>query len=508
MLFNSLSFLLFFPAVILVYYLIPYKAPQWVRNLWLLVASYYFYMSWNVKYVVLLLFSTLVTYVAGLLLSQVKNRERVLLKKALMAAGILANLAVLFFFKYFNFGANTFNILAEKLHIGLHINGLNLLLPVGISFYTFQALGYMIDVYRDPEKVEKNLLNYALFVSFFPQLVAGPIERSENLLPQLRKRNPFVYEEFCAGFQIMLYGYFLKLVIADRIAIFVDRVYGDVANVKGSYLLLASILFAFQIYCDFYGYSTIAVGAARVLGIQLMNNFESPYLAVSPTEFWRRWHISLSGWFRDYLYIPLGGNRKGRVRKYINTMIVFLVSGLWHGAEWSYVIWGGLNGLYQVVEGILGKSFRKKTNKVKSILATVITFILVDFSWIFFRSSDTATAFAVIKRIFDKSSYTWMGSGEASLADLNNIGSASEMTPVSIFDYGLSRAGFLVLGIALISLLVFDLYKKKGRNLQQLISTKPLPIRWLVYLCGLAIVLVFGVWGMGYNAANFIYFQF
>lgn len=336
MLFNSIDFLIFLPIVVLIYFLIPDK----IKSLWLLIASYYFYMCWNAKYALLLLFSTVITYASGLLIERFK-RKYVRYKKYILIFSLAANLALLFYFKYINFAFDILRSVFEGMHIQLNVPKFDIVLPVGISFYIFQALGYTIDVYRDEIYAEKNFLKYALFVSFFPQLVAGPIERSKNLLCQLATPKKFKFEEAREGLLLMLWGFFLKIVLADRIAIFVDTVYGDYTTYAGYYLILATVLFAFQIYCDFAGYSTIAIGVAKILGITLMENFKSPYLSTSVAEFWRNWHISLTSWFKDYLYIPLGGSRKGKFRKYLNKMIVFLLSGLWHGASMSFVVWGG-----------------------------------------------------------------------------------------------------------------------------------------------------------------------
>jgi D-alanyl-lipoteichoic acid acyltransferase DltB (MBOAT superfamily) len=327
MLFNSIEFLIFFPIVVVVYFIIPDK----IKHLWLLIASYYFYMCWNAKYALLILASTIVTYISGILLDKVKNQT--LLKKSVVTASFVINLGILFYFKYINFMLVIFTRIFAKLHIQLNTPVFDIILPVGISFYTFQALSYTMDVYRGEIKAEKNFFRYALFVSFFPQLVAGPIERSKNLLKQLSVPQKFSFENMREGLLLMMWGYYLKLVLADRIAIFVDTVYGDYKTYPGMYLIIATMLFAVQIYCDFAGYSTIAMGAAKVLGVELMENFNAPYLSTSVAEFWRKWHISLTSWFKDYLYIPLGGSRKGKLRKYLNKMIVFLVSGLWHGQD-------------------------------------------------------------------------------------------------------------------------------------------------------------------------------
>ena len=317
MLFNSVGFLIFFPIVLLVYYVIPKK----IRYLWLLAASYYFYMCWNAKYAVLLFTSTVITYASGLLLEKAKQADidelkKNRYKKSVVALSFLSNLGILCYFKYINFILFNPTRAVSLVHIDLSVPAVDVILPVGISFYTFQALSYTMDVYRDEIYAEKNFFRYALFVSFFPQLVAGPIERSKNLLRQLAEPKKFDYNMAREGFLLMLWGFFLKLVIADRIAVFVDTVYGNYTDYGGYYLIVATVLFAIQIYCDFSGYSTIAMGAAMFLGIRLMENFNAPYLSLSVGEFWRNWHISLTSWFKDYLYIPLGGSRKGKIRKY------------------------------------------------------------------------------------------------------------------------------------------------------------------------------------------------
>ncbi len=495
MLFNSYEFLIFFPIVTLLYFIIPKK----IRYIWLLLASYYFYMGWNAKYALLLLTSTLITYVSGLLLSVVKTETKHAAewKKAIVGISFASNLSILFFFKYFDFAIENINAVLARFQIELLNPEFDVLLPVGISFYTFQALSYTMDVYRGEIRAEKNPLRYALFVSFFPQLVAGPIERSKNLLKQLRTEQKFSYEKMVEGFMLMIWGYFLKLVIADRIAIFVDNVYGTEVLYDGRYLLIASILFAFQIYCDFAGYSTIAIGAAKVMGFELMENFNCPYYAQTVAEFWRRWHISLSSWFRDYLYIPLGGNRKGTVRKYINTMIVFLVSGLWHGANWTYVVWGGLNGLYQVIGGLLTPVRKKmyqllpmlEKSKIFMVLRMLVTFVLVDITWIFFRADSLAHAGNIFERILHMNNPELLANG-------------------ALFDLGLNQKNMQVLLVTLLFLLTADIFKYNQVKLRDVILNFNIVNRWLVILLAIAVILLFGIWGSGYEAINFIYFQF
>lgn len=497
MLFNSLHFLIFFPVVVGIYYLIPKK----IRTYWLLAASYYFYMCWNAKYVILLLFSTVVTFVSGLLLERCaagegeKDRQR--RKKLCVAGSFILNLSVLFVFKYLDFGIESLNAVLSRLHIALNAPSFDLLLPVGISFYTFQALGYTMDVYRGEIYAEKNFFRYALFVSFFPQLVAGPIERSKNLLCQLDKPSKPTLDSLRDGCLLMLWGYFLKVVLADRIAVFVDAVYGDFETYTGVYLIVATLLFAVQIYCDFSGYSVIAMGTAEILGIRLMENFDAPYLSTSVAEFWRRWHISLSGWFRDYLYIPLGGNRRGRLRKYGNLLITFGVSGLWHGANWTYVIWGLLNGFYQIAGDLLAPLKRKAAAfmeiKEDSLshrcIRTVTTFFLVDLAWVFFRADTAFHALRIIRRMFTaKNHWVWFDG--------------------SLYECGLNRQNFslMVWGIAL--LFVVDICKCRGIRIRETVAKQDCWAQLLIVIAALFVLLLFGVWGAGYDAANFIYFQF
>lgn len=351
MLFNSIEFLFFMPIVVLVTFLVPSR----FRYIWLLIASYFFYMSWNARYGILLAASTLVTYVCAFAIDvvggycnkqhngieggQIKRQSQV--RKLFLIVGLILNFGMLFYFKYINFVSMTINRIVSRIGLNFSFPSYEIILPVGISFFIFQAVGYMIDVYRGVIVAEKNPFRYALFVSFFPQLVAGPIERSGNLLRQLRMTTKFDAKNAKSGLLTIAYGLFLKIVLADNIATLIDPIFDSIYDYSGMQLLFASILFAFQIYCDFNGYTLIAIGSAEILGYGLNKNFDSPYLAVSVKDFWRRWHISLTSWFRDYLYIPLGGSRKGRYRKQLNTMIVFLFSGLWHGAAWKFVVWGG-----------------------------------------------------------------------------------------------------------------------------------------------------------------------
>lgn len=498
MLFNSVEFLVFFPIAAMGYYLIPHK----YRYLWLLACSYYFYSCWNPSYALLILFSTVITWLSGIVLEKVKgadfSKEReVRYKKVCVCVSFCLNLAVLGYFKYADFLIQNINRVFKCIHLVYQMPAVDVLLPVGISFYTFQALSYTMDVYRNDIQAERNFFRYALFVSFFPQLVAGPIERSKDLLHQLREKHSFSFEQIRSGFMLMLWGYFLKLVIADRIAIIVDTVYGDYNKYSGWYLIVASILFAFQIYCDFSGYSVIAMGAAEIMGFRLTDNFNAPYFSQSVAEFWRRWHISLSSWLRDYLYIPLGGSRKGNVRKYVNLMIVFLVSGLWHGAQWGFVVWGGVNGFYQIVGNLLQpvrnrfvNFFRLKRETFSHKLYRVlVTFILIDFSWVFFRAHDIQVSIHIIKSILTAKNI-WI------------------LFDDSLLKLGLDWKNYILMLGSIIMLIFTDFCKCRKIVIRNVLCKQELWFRYLVVIGGILAILVLGIWGSGYNAESFIYFQF
>lgn len=496
--FNSIDFMIFFPIVVLVYFVLPEK----VKNIWLLMASYFFYMCWNAQYAVLILVSTVITYASGIIIEKIKKTDcqetkKTLYKKTVMALCLVINLGILFFFKYYNFAMDTIVKIFDKVNIHLTIPTFDILLPVGISFYTFQALSYTIDVYRDDIYAERNFLRYALFVSFFPQLVAGPIERSKNLLKQLARSHKFSFERSREGLLLMLWGFFLKMVIADRVAIFVDTVYADYRNYPGFFIIIATIMFAVQIYCDFSGYSTIAMGAAKILGISLMDNFNAPYLSLSVADFWRKWHISLTSWFKDYLYIPLGGNRKGKLRKHINRLIVFLVSGLWHGARFSYVVWGGINGLYQIV-GEVTKPLRDKVVQLFGIhreavthkmLRALVTFVLICISWVFFRAGSFAEATDMIRSMFTN----------------NNIWI---MFDDSLYHCGLDVKNFWLAVVSIFILFFADCCKYRGIVIRNVIAKQDWWFRCIFIVFAICVILLFGKWGPTFNKASFIYFQF
>ena len=495
MLFNSLSFLIFFPIVIGIYFIIPKK----IRWVWLLAASYYYYMSWNAKYAGLLALSTVITWLSGLLIGGCNGRsngER--LKKWLVAFSFVSNLGILFIFKYFHFGLSALNKVLSLLHLSTVSSSFSVLLPVGISFYILQALSYTMDVYRGKVKVEKNLFKYALFVSFFPQLVAGPIERSQDLLPQILVHHEFDFDRVKHGLWLMLWGYFQKLVIADRLAMFVNTVYGDPANYLHGGVIngIALVFFAFQTYADFAGYSNIALGAAEVLGFKLTQNFVRPFFSVNITEFWTRWHVSLSRWFVNYLYIPLGGNRVGKLRYYFNVMIVFLASGLWHGANWTFLIWGGLNGLISIIERLLTPLWRKVRKALNfndrsaamKCVQSVYVILMFGFVQVFFRSESLGQAADFLKGMCRFDPY-----------DLFNG---------SVFEYGMDRANFIIIVLALLVQFVVSWIRRDGLSLRGKIDAQPLLFRWGLVIAAIAAVVFFGVYGPGFDASRFIYFQF
>lgn len=402
MLFNSLQFAPFFPVVTLVYFFSP-KRLRWPV---LLVASCIFYMALIPKYILILFFLILIDYLAGILIERNKGS----LKRAILILSLTANLGLLFFFKYFNFFDSNLAAIAKLIHWNYSLSTLAIVLPVGLSFHTFQSMSYTIEVYRGNFRAERHLGIYALYVLFYPQLVAGPIERPQHLLPQLHATHSFDWQRLKSGLGLMFVGFLKKMVIADQLAVMVNLVYNDPRVYTGTPLILATYCFAFQIYCDFSGYTDIARGAARVMGYDLVINFNKPYFAENIGDFWRRWHISLSTWFRDYLYIPLGGDRVGLARQSLNLMIVFCLSGLWHGASWNFVIWGAMHGVFVILWKLLrADTGRSSVIKVVSIL---LTFHLVTFAWIFFRAKTLGDALYIVTHLFTgisvRNAYDWV----------------------------------------------------------------------------------------------------
>ena len=490
MFFNSIEFLLFLPMVLIIYYILPVK----VRHYWLLASSYYFYMCWNAKYAVLIFASTLITYLSGLALDrakmskceEAKTRVR---KKIIVAISFISNLSILFYFKYFNFVIESMCKTFRFAHINLNIPSFDILLPVGISFYTFQAASYTIDVFYGKYKPEKNYFKLALFIMFFPQLVAGPIERADRLLGQLFTKHKLELANISQGSKLMLMGYFKKIVIADRASVLVDAIYNSPQEYKGLPLVVATLFFTVQIYCDFSGYTDIARGVAKLMGIDLMINFDRPYFSKNIKEFWRRWHISLSSWLRDYIYIPLGGSRCSLIKKYRNIMITFLASGLWHGANWTFVLWGGLHGLYQVIGDLENKIIPiKRDFFVLNIFRVIICFVLVAFAWIFFRANTISDAIYIIKNIF---------AGWENVSDLQYL-------YVTFNNMGLKLFEIVILSIAILFLIFTEVISFKY-DIHKLLNKGPFIFRFVYYYILACFILMMGVFAGG---GQFIYFQF
>lgn len=611
MIFNSLGFFVFFPIVLLIYYIVPKK----LQNFWLLLSSYCFYGSWGLRYAGLLFLITILTYIAGLVVgyrsravridphtdeeieadfsSRVSKRHRNKTVKVMsrddrrkrwfLALSLCILFGILCVYKYTDFLLSNVSALMLRLGVGFTVSAPNLVVPVGMSFFMFQATGYLIDVYREEIPPESDLVKLALFISFFPSLLSGPIGRATDLIPQYKRIRAFEWNRVCEGALMMIWGYFMKLVIADRAAILVNYVYGNYHEQYGWTIVLATVIYAVEIYCDFCGYSTIATGAAKILGIKLMENFNCPYFSVSVQDFWRRWHISLSSWFRDYLYFPLGGSRCNFLRRYFNIMVVFIVSGLWHGSQWSYIIWGALNGLYQIIGSILmpvrtlflrifgfdkdvlnlkknpamagsmrvydsqapaadfltpwENSISKKKIEdehlskilyesavvdsepgdgdddgrrtglfgmcrsereyelsdvkmcVLKLIRIMITFGLIDFSWLFFRAAGFRDAVLMIKMVFNN---FW--NGGFSLTDLYSL--------------GLDMKNFWLLMISCLILMMSDYVKYNGGNIGRWILRRPMVIREIIIAAAILFILFFGIWGNSYDASSFIYFQY
>ena len=487
MLFNSLPFAFFFVLVICAYFTLPHRF-RWGL---LLGGSYCFYAFAGATFLFWMIASTLITYGAGVWMGRAEDRSK---RKRVLLLSLVFNVGFLFVLKYFNFFAVSFNTVLSSLEVSHRLPGLKLLLPIGISFYTFKNLSYTIDVYRGILPPEKHLGLFALYVSFFPQVLAGPIERAGRLLPQFREEHSFDYVRVTRGLKWMVWGLFQKMVIADNLAVWVDRVYGNPAQYPGITLVVGVFFFAFQIYCDFAGYSDVAIGAAEVMGFKTMDNFRRPYLATSISEFWSRWHISLSTWFRDYLYIPLGGNRVAIPRWYLNVLIVFLVCGLWHGASWTFVVWGGIHGFYLIVsrmtqplrERIWFRTGVDRWPNLKKAFRVLVTFSLVCLAWVFFRASSLSEAFSILSK------------GAAAWEDLFN----SRVWERLLFA-GPLRFEFLV-GSVSIGLLIFVHIVQERFSWIEILSNKPGWFRWPIYYAGVLSILLLGNFG----TRPFIYFQF
>ncbi len=482
MLFNSIEFLIFLPIVFIIYWSLVNKNIKFQNGL-LFIASYFFYACWDWRFLFLLLFSTLLDYFTGL---KMQNSRNLKIKKTWFWISIIVNLGFLGVFKYYNFFAESFVGFFAQIGWKFSPVLINVILPLGISFYTFHGLSYVIDVYNNKIKAEKNFVDYALFVSFFPLLVAGPIERATHLLPQIKEKRIFNYDKAVDGLRQILWGLFKKIVIADNCAEFANQIFNNSADMNGSTLVLGAIFFTFQIYGDFSGYSDIALGTARLFGIDLLRNFAFPYFSRDIAEFWRRWHISLSSWFKDYLYIPLGGSKGGKWMQVRNTFIIFIVSGFWHGANWTFIVWGLLNAIF-ILPSILLNTNRnnleivskgKQWPTVRELLQIIITFGLTVFAWIFFRAENITHAYHYISEIFS-----------ASIVEIPKFAEKKKAI------------------IVIVLIIIFIFVEWKGRENQYAIEKLGLnwskTLRYIMYS-----VIIFSLFWFGGNAEQFIYFQF
>ncbi|SNR92376.1 MBOAT family protein [Flavobacterium sp. ov086] len=478
MLFNSLSFVIFLPIVFILYWYVA-KENLRLQNIFLLISSYFFYACWDWRFLLLLIFSTFLDYYTGIKMSDAKNEK---IKKFWFWLSISVNLGFLGVFKYYNFFIESFSSVLNTIGLSFNVWTLKIILPVGISFYTFHGLSYVIDIYKDRIKAEKNFIDYSLFVSFFPLLVAGPIERATHLLPQIKEKRTFDYIKAVDGLRQILWGLFKKIVIADQCAEYANQIFNGSAGYSGSDLVLGAVFFTFQIYGDFSGYSDIALGTARLFGIELLRNFAFPYFSRDIAEFWRRWHISLSSWFRDYLYIPLGGSKGSTWMKVRNVFIIFIVSGLWHGANWTFIVWGALNALY-IMPSILLNSNRNNLEIVakgrhlpslKDLFSIGITFTLTVFAWIFFRAENIDHAIDYISKIFSR----------------------------SLFSVPTIRPTFLFL-----LLLIFVLIEWFGREREYAIAS--LGLKWKRrFRYAMYYAIIIAIFWFGGKESQFIYFQF
>ncbi|SEW24632.1 D-alanyl-lipoteichoic acid acyltransferase DltB, MBOAT superfamily [Prevotella sp. khp7] len=469
--FNSFNFIVMFPLIFLLYYAIPAKYGK-ARNMFLLFVGYLLYLQWKPVYALILLGVTAVTYYSALLIEKTKHPKRIL------TTGVLLTLLPLIFFKYFNFINDSISNALSVVGLNYHLQGLNWAIPIGISFFTFQALGYLWDVYYKRQGAERDFLTYALFVSFFPSILSGPINKASLVIPQLKSLRPyFDYYKAVEGLKMLLWGMFMKVVVADRVALYVDTVLPSYMNYTGTSCFVASLLYTIQIYADFAGYSMMAIGVGKVLGFELTENFRRPYFAVSVTDFWHRWHISLSTWLKDYVYIPMGGSHCSKLRNYWNIFVTFLVSGIWHGANWTFIIWGCMHGICQIIEKMLGQQncnygWLGKTIKI------IVTFLIVNFAWIFFKMPTIGDAIGVIYHIFDLSQPMIV-----------------EIKSRHIF-------AFIVIGTSI--MFIKDWFDEFAPSKLKLFNSKHICIRWIAYVFVMIMILLTGV----FDAGQFIYANF
>lgn len=482
MLFNSVAFAFFMPIVFLLYWALPHRF-RWMA---LLAANCWFYMSWDPKYIIVILLTTVVSYFSAFFIEKTENKKR---KKGILVIGVLITLVFLLVFKYTDFALTSVFKVLQLFAIPVQKTTLNLVMPIGISFYTFQMVGYIADVYTGKIKAEHHFGHYALFVSFFPNILSGPIERAANMLPQFKEEKKFIYDDAVYGLRLILLGFLKKMIFADSMSKYVDAVFNHTEGTSGLAFIIAIILFTFQIYCDFSGYSDIAIGVARLLGIRLMDNFKQPYYASSVKEFWQRWHISLSTWFRDYVYIPLGGNRVSKPRKNLNLLLTFLTSGLWHGANWTFVLWGGIHGLYQIIENTIKSAWKKhhpqtpaKHPKTVHTLQTLLTFCLVAYAWMFFRANSITDAIYITTHLFQ--GYNWQQ---------------------ALIDTSMSYLSVAKTLLAIVVLMLYDYFSLKKDLLSEMSKLK-LPLRWLIYIAVTVLIIILSL----HNGIKqeFIYFKF
>lgn len=485
--FNSLQFMVFLPIVLILYYVAPLK----FRNILLLLASYIFYGAFSKKYAVLLFLFTIISYFFARLISK-ENKDKGM-KKLYLIGCIIFHVGALGYFKYTNFGIQIMNSI-----VGTSIEPWDIIMPLGISFYTFKALSYLIDVYRDNTSVQKNFFKYAAYIAYFPQVTSGPIERSGKFFSELDNKKDFDEKDISSGVIRMIWGFMKKMVIVDRMSIIVGTVYGGYESYGRAILFITTIIYSIQIYLDFSAYSDIAIGISRMFGFKFMENFKFPYCAKSIGEFWRRWHISLSLWFRDYLYIPLGGNRNGRVRQYINIVIVFLISGIWHGASFNFIFWGVLHGFYQVMGTILKpvrecfvKVLKMDKNRFSYRLGqTILTFILVNFAWIFFRADGLRNGIAIVEQMIVGTSNLW------------------QIFDGTLYTLGLTQSSFDLMFVITIIVLIFEYIHNEKHDLVDGFSSQGIIFRCFVYYSILFAIFIFGIYGASNGSGHFIYGQF
>lgn len=476
--FNSFVFFFFIVIVFLIYWIISDRY-RWIV---LLLSSYWFYVSWSKEYLIIMLVMTVISYLSALKIEQTNSE---LIKKALLLFVLLMGLGTLFVFKYYNFFIDSILSWMNQSYVW---NGFDLFfqiaMPVGISFYTFQIFGYVIDVYKGNAEAERHMGKYAVFVSFFPQVTSGPIERGRNILPQINNDHFFNYEVVVYGLRLILLGFFKKMVIADNLGIYVDQIYDNLTSYSGSVLIFATVFFSIQIYCDFSGYSDIVIGLARLFDIDLMKNFNNPYFAKSMKEFWSRWHISLSSWFRDYVYIPLGGNRKGKLKQYRNVIITFIISGLWHGANWTFVFWGALHGVFQVIEDILGLSRKKYNRKMDKYVSAISVFILITFAWMFFRVNSLSEVGYIMRNA------------------LRGISSPVSYICNAYYAFEIGKKKLIIMTCSIVALLIFDYFNEKEELLEKIDNISG-SLRWVIYYAVIFCIIFFAP-----TTAKFVYFKF